>query len=136
MTTGTGSKPPSAPSWMIGGPAVVGSGTPPSRPSVGHSVGQQAAGSPVPLMGLPPVVSATARPPPFMTVATSQRGRVVAVGCVQPAGLKAALQRQFLLSAALQLAGCGLAGTMATSVQVVRSATAPPLQTTPSLVAA
>ncbi len=40
MTTGVGRKPPSVPIWNQSGPAVVGSGTPPARPSVGHVAGQ------------------------------------------------------------------------------------------------
>ncbi len=38
-TAGAGRKPPSVPIWIIDGPAVAGSGTPPSLPSVGQVAG-------------------------------------------------------------------------------------------------
>ena len=71
-----------------------------------------------------------------MTVATAHTGRFVGAAGVQPAGLNEALHTQLVVTVALQAGWCGFAGTMATSVQVLRSATAPPLHTTPSFVAA
>src|SRR5579864_1730515 len=78
MTTGAGKRPPSVPISIQGGPAVVGSGTPPALPSAAHIVcctgmpavwlpapkfGQQPNGSPVPFSGFPlPSKRAVAKP--------------------------------------------------------------------------
>jgi len=45
ITAGAGRNPPSVPIWIHSGPAVAGSGTPPSRPSVGQSSGKPAVGA-------------------------------------------------------------------------------------------
>src|SRR5512140_2148003 len=47
MSTSDGSRPPSVPIWVILGPAVAGSGTPPARPSAGQESGQQVVPAPV-----------------------------------------------------------------------------------------
>src|SRR5512136_1672531 len=81
MATGPGSKPPSVPIWMMGGPAVRGSGTPPSRPSVGQVVGQQFGGRPVLFTGLPLTMVARASCAPLVAVAVLQSWSVdAAVG--------------------------------------------------------
>src|SRR5512136_1639066 len=77
MATGPGSKPPSVPIWMMGGPAVVGSGTPPSRPSTGQVVGQQFGGSPVLFTGLPLTMVARASCAPLVCVAVLHIGSAV-----------------------------------------------------------
>src|SRR5512136_3013149 len=77
MATGPGSKPPSVPIWMMGGPAVRGSGTPPSRPSVGQVVGQQFGGRPVLFTGLPLTMVAKANCAPLVAVAVLHSGSAV-----------------------------------------------------------
>src|SRR5512136_2033851 len=79
MATGPGSKPPSVPIWMMGGPAVVGSGTPPSRPSVGQVVGQQFGGRPVLFTGMPLTMVARASCAPLVAVAVLHIGSAVPV---------------------------------------------------------
>src|SRR5512135_280169 len=79
ITTGAGSKPPSVPIWMMGGPAVVGSGTPPSRPSTGQVVGQQFGGSPVLFTGLPLTIVARASCASLVAVAVLHSCSVDAV---------------------------------------------------------
>ncbi len=85
ITTGAGSRPPSVPIWTHGGPAVVGSGTPPTLASVGQVDGQQLAGRPVLFKGLPVAASmaAVARPEAnaglVIVVVVEHAGRAVPV---------------------------------------------------------
>src|SRR6476619_5484464 len=90
-SAGPSRSPPSAPIWMIAGPAVVGSGTPHSRPSVGQVVGQQglpfSRGRPVTLSKPAETMFPVTSPPPpnWLAVLQTPRGGPPVLG-KQPGG--------------------------------------------------